>query len=371
MLKGHVFSKQIFGNPIFALFINTFLNGKNGVSNNYKNGMKVTYSGSTVTVSSGAVCVQGRFLEEDTSTQVPAGTDNSYCKLVIEINLDLENTESEFNQAGYKIVKSSSGYPSLTQSNIVKNNAGIYQYELARFRTTSSGITNFQDMRTFLDFDSIYDAIQGEYQTLLHQLQTELAKVKDGSAYFLKATQIRDEDLNDYHTEGFYFAYGGNTVQNKPEGVNNFGLFVTRLGQNVYKQILQFNDNIYTRRYDNGTWTAWILISGERSTTLNLSTNGWVKVVRKGGMVTIYSKSDITKGDAYPMGTNSANLPDWAIPAETILDSGTIRTGVTTNMNGNCFGYGIVHNTNKFSLVANAPSNQGTIYVTMSYPAKN
>ena len=27
MLKGHVFSKQLFGNPIFALFINKFLNG--------------------------------------------------------------------------------------------------------------------------------------------------------------------------------------------------------------------------------------------------------------------------------------------------------------------------------------------------------
>ena len=35
MLKGHVFAKQIFGNQIFALFINTFLNGKNGISNNY------------------------------------------------------------------------------------------------------------------------------------------------------------------------------------------------------------------------------------------------------------------------------------------------------------------------------------------------
>lgn len=260
MLKGHVFYKQIFGNPIFALFINTFLNGKNGVSNNYKNGMKVTYSGSTVTVSSGAVCIQGRFLEEDTSTQVAAGTDNSYCKLVIEINLDLENTESEFNQASYKIVKSSSGYPSLTQSNIVKNNAGIYQYELARFRTSSSGITNFQDMRTFLDFDSIYDAIQNEYQSVLQELQDELSNVKDGSAYFLKATQLTNQNLNNYFSEGFYYAVGGNTVTNKPSGVNNFGLFVTKLGQNVYKQILNYQNKIYTRNYDNGNWSDWIQV---------------------------------------------------------------------------------------------------------------
>lgn len=186
MLKGHVFSKQLFGNPIFALFINTFLNGTNGVSNNYKNGMAVTYSGSTVTVDSGAVCIQGRFLEEDTYTSLSAGTNTAYCKLVIEIDLDKENTESEFTQASYKIITSTSGYPSLTQSNIVKNVAGIYQYELARFRTGASGITEFQDMRTFLDFTTIYEQITQEYQAILAQLEAELASVEDGSAYLLK-----------------------------------------------------------------------------------------------------------------------------------------------------------------------------------------
>lgn len=186
MLKGHVFSKQIFGNPMFALFINTFLNGRNGVSNNYKNGMQVTYSGSNLTIDSGAVCIQGRFLEEDTGSTVAAGTDTAYCKLVIEINLDLQNTESQFNQGVYKVVKSASSYPNLTQTNIVKNNAGIYQYELARFRTNSSGITEFQDMRTFLDFDSIYDAMEAEYGEVLQQLKDQLESVKDQSDVLLK-----------------------------------------------------------------------------------------------------------------------------------------------------------------------------------------
>ena len=186
MLKGHVFSKQIFGNPIFALFINTFLNGKDGVSNNYKNGMQVTYSGSNVTVASGAVCIQGRFLEEDTGSTISAGTDTAYCKLVIEVNLDLQNTESQFNQASYKVVKSASGYPNLTQTNIVKNNAGIYQYELARFRTNASGITEFQDKRTFLDFDTIYDEMEAEYGAVLQQLKDELDRIKDQSDVLLK-----------------------------------------------------------------------------------------------------------------------------------------------------------------------------------------
>lgn len=192
MLKGHVFSKQLFGNPIFALFINTFLNGKDGISNNYKNGMNVTYSGSTVTVDSGAVCIQGRFLEEDTSHTITAGTDTAFCKLVIEIDLDKQNTESEFVQGAYKIIKSTSAYPNLTQTNIVKNNAGIYQYELVRFRTSSNGITDFSDRRTFLNFESIYDAIKKEYRAVLEQLQNELANVEDGSAYLLKNGGIID-----------------------------------------------------------------------------------------------------------------------------------------------------------------------------------
>lgn len=210
MLKGHVFKEQIFGNQIFALFINTFLNGQNGVSNNYKNGMQITYSGNTLTVQSGAVCIQGRFLEEDTSTSISTGTDTSYCKLVIEIDLDKQNTEQQLLQATYKIVKSSSSYPNLTQNDIVKNNAGIYQYELARFKTSSSGISEFQDMRTFLDFESVYNTIKTEFESVLEELEEELADVEDGSAFVLKSSILSgtEEPSNSQGSNGdLYIQY--------------------------------------------------------------------------------------------------------------------------------------------------------------------
>lgn len=279
MLKGHVFSKQIFGHPIFALFINTFLNGENGVSNNYKNGMKPTYSGSTVNIDSGAVCVQGRFLEEDTSTSVQADTNSAYCKLVVEIDLDKQNTESEFNQASYKIITSSSSYPTLTQTNIVKNNSGIYQYELARFKTSENGITDFKDMRTYLDFDSIFDEIRTSYNTVLEELQQSLANVKDGSDYLLKSIggtvegeikangglsgelipkMLLNENLNELKTTGFYYAYGGNTVSNKPTEINNFSLLLTKTGSNSYSQILiDDKGNIYSRTSNGSNWYNW------------------------------------------------------------------------------------------------------------------
>ena len=172
MLKGHVFSNQTFSNNIFALFMNTFLAGQNGIINGYKNSMNVTYSGSSVTVASGALCVQGRFLEEDSSRTIDAGTNTLYCKLVLTINLTRENTSSTFNQGYYEILTSASGYPNLTQNNIVNTGTGVYQYELARFRTGLSGITDFVDKRTFLDFNSIYEELE-QQSTLATKSEVE------------------------------------------------------------------------------------------------------------------------------------------------------------------------------------------------------
>ena len=172
MLKGQIFANQLFENQIMALFNNTFLNGTNGVCNGYKNSIAVTYAGSDLTIDSGAICIQGRFLEEDTSTTITASTDNTYCKLIIEIDLDKINTDEEFKQGYYKIIKGAGSYPALTQTDIVNNVSGIYQYELARFRAGTTGITDFVDMRTFLDFNSIYE-----------EIRQHIADIDDGSLY--------------------------------------------------------------------------------------------------------------------------------------------------------------------------------------------
>ena len=217
MLKGEVFGRQLFENQIFALFINTFLNGNNGVCDNYLNGMAVTYSGSNITVDSGAVCIQGRFLEEDTSTTLDAGTNNLYCKLIIEIDLDKVNTEDSFNQAYYKIVSDSTGYPELTQTDIVGTNSGVYQYEFARFRTTVSGITDFQDMRTFLDFDSIYDEIRrhiediddGSIFALKSQIQANILYTNPGDS---RENPVLNDDITKYKRVDIQYSDG--TVKN-------------------------------------------------------------------------------------------------------------------------------------------------------------
>lgn len=198
MLKGYVFAEQLFENPIFALFINTFLNGNNGVASGYLNNMALTYSGGNVTIASGAICIQGRFLGEATSTTLSVGQTNKFHKLVIEIDLDKTNTAQSFEQGYYKILSASGSYPSVTQTDIVKNVSGIYQYELARFKTDSSGnITDWADKREFLDISSIYTAIEASATALMNsiesdadglidELQEELQEARDNSLYALK-----------------------------------------------------------------------------------------------------------------------------------------------------------------------------------------
>lgn len=151
MLKGEVFKNQIFENHIFALFINIFANKANGIAKNYENAMNMTYSGHNLTVNKGCCLIQGRFLTEDSSTTIDCGIDTMFCKLVIEIDLDKANTGSVFNQGYYNIVKSESNYPELTQQDIVGQNSGKYQYELARFKISDGVITDFRDMRTYIE----------------------------------------------------------------------------------------------------------------------------------------------------------------------------------------------------------------------------
>lgn len=196
MLKGHVFKDQVFGNQIYALANDTFLNGMCGIFY-YKENMKITKSQNKLVVYSGCICIRGRLLEEDTYTEIDTDTDNAFCKLVIEIDLDKENTDTVLKQAQYKIVKSISGYPNLTQNNIVANNSGVYQYELARFKTSSSGISDFKDMRTFLS-----------YQYLFAEIMKELNSIKDGSAFVLKE-QGKGLSTNDFT----------NTLLNKLNGI--------------------------------------------------------------------------------------------------------------------------------------------------------
>ena len=180
MLKGDVFSNQLYNVHMFALFQDLFLNQKSGIADGYKNNMNITASGTNITINSGACIIRGRQVEEDSSTTLStASITNKNCALVIEIDLSKTNTDSSLLQASYKILQSSSGTPALTQQDIINNySSGVYQYLLATFQTNASGtISNLVKTDTRLSIESVYNSFEEQMTQELADLQTAINNV--------------------------------------------------------------------------------------------------------------------------------------------------------------------------------------------------
>lgn len=73
-------------------------------------------------------------------------------------------------------------------------------------------------------------------------------------------TQLTNQDLDDYLDEGkWYYAGGGNSVVNKPSGVDAFELYVGRnaIGYR-YQKLITSSGIIWFRYYNSTAWKTWI-----------------------------------------------------------------------------------------------------------------
>lgn len=73
-------------------------------------------------------------------------------------------------------------------------------------------------------------------------------------------TQLTNQDLDDYLNEGkWYYAGEGNSVTNKPSGVDAFELYVGRnaIGY-CYQKLITSNGIIWFRYYDSTAWKTWV-----------------------------------------------------------------------------------------------------------------
>lgn len=201
MLRGHVFKFQTFANEAFAHFIDTFLQGNMGITK----GCELSKTTNSVTIGAGYFCICGRFLEIIGSETIEDITNTGYYNLICEIDLSKINTKSELNQATIKIIRNTGGYGNLTKENLFEG-GNIYQFEFARFKVTEAGITEFEDRRTFLNLDSLFNLINNNFENLfeeknkeaeklLEEIKVELEDIKDGSAFLLKTGGTIDGDL--------------------------------------------------------------------------------------------------------------------------------------------------------------------------------
>ncbi len=167
-------------------------------------GCELSHTADTISIDDGYFCVRGRFLQEEggSTINIEATTQNDiYCKVVCEIDLSQENTTSELKQVSYKVLSSSNSYPVLQQEDITAVGQGeIYQFELARFKVTEYGIEDFEDKRTYLDFNSIYSEIRRNIDAFLQRTNITTkeqidALISDLKIYCDTAKEVLDGDV--------------------------------------------------------------------------------------------------------------------------------------------------------------------------------
>jgi len=149
-VNGVTFDEQLIQSGDMAHMYWVLCGRKDGVTK----GCEVSYSGKNIYVAAGYFLAHGRLtkMSSTTTVQVPSVSEGTtYCRLVYDIDLTKTNTESSFTQGEFKIITSTTAYPTPTQEDL-DNGGTHYQLPFARFTLTSGGIGNWVDERvTFSD----------------------------------------------------------------------------------------------------------------------------------------------------------------------------------------------------------------------------
>lgn len=84
------------------------------------------------------------------------------------------------------------------------------------------------------------------------------AKFTDTNTWRPPEIVLTNQNLNNVTTAGFYSAGGGNTIINKPSGVDHFGLIVIHDASGIFFTQKLFTDKTqYTRKCIDKTWSTW------------------------------------------------------------------------------------------------------------------
>ena len=165
-------------------------------------------------------------------------------------------------------------------------------------------------------------------------------------------TTLTNGNLDKVTTPGFYNADGGNSVTNKPSGVDNFGMIVVHSASgNYYTQIVYVDDKSYRRVCRNGTWGNWSqdILTDTKYTHpgYTAKSSGLYKITVDGtghvSATTAVTKSDITAlgipgqdtNTTYSTGTSSTpGLAKLYTGTGSATDGTMTQNAITTALNG-------------------------------------
>lgn len=174
----------------------------------------------------------------------------------------------------------------------------------------------------------------GSYPNILYfPIDDDNVIIFNGNIYDWNASTVspkqigNSENLNNYNTLsklGVYYSSGGNSITNKPSGVNNFALQVFKdgVGDTSVSQTLYANNVIYVRRYNGTSWTSWTEIGAGGITSIPQASSSAL-----GGIKIGYSDN----GKNYAVELDSSGKAYVNVPW---TDTNTTYNVATTSANG-------------------------------------
>lgn len=161
---------------------------------------------------------------------------------------------------------------------------------------------------------------------------------------------LTNQNLNSYNTEkqcGYYYADGGNTVSNKPSGVEYFGMWMMHTASGMFTQILYDNSGkIWTRTYARSAWSTWTALV-RTTDTIAEATNATKATQDSSGQTinTTYVKSvtasgrtvTVTKGNGT---TSTFTTQDTTYSAATQSTAGLMSAADKKKLDGLSGDYG-------------------------------
>ena len=170
MIIGHNFSEQVFTAKAIGEFINIFLNKQDGVVR----GLNVVGNGNTITIQAGLAIVQGRMIEIVGEETLRVDGANGIYKVIIDINLNQNNTTNSLNQVHVLITNND-----LIKENIIENGRR-YQFEIARFTKENNGIRNIEKTNKVIE------------QTEMFRVFSEKLRILESNSSVVTRTEINN-----------------------------------------------------------------------------------------------------------------------------------------------------------------------------------
>lgn len=275
--SGQMEDDRLYEAEIFRKYFAKFLS--NGVyfghyKNYGENSMKVSLdTGLTIKVTKGAGIIEGADyeLENDTLFIMERPTNGTRKdRIVVKFDNTLGTRETQLyvkqgnGTTPANLQRDENIYEICIAEVIVKSTSNIVASDIkdTRIDKTLCGIVN---SLISIDGKEMYEKFQQYIDTIASNLVRKDKDsviegkliVKNGVEADLLARELSNEDLNNIRKEGFYYASGGNTLKNKPSGVDALGMLCMRVAGSPYVQIVVTTNKIYRRHFSNSIWTAW------------------------------------------------------------------------------------------------------------------